>query len=333
MRIQGRAVLILVGLLGMLSVPARGQEGPPQEAPFINESDLDQELDSANGPIFKKEEPPPPPVQKVEKIPEKGKRSDAYAEEPFVKPQPLFVKPQGPAKGGSLKVQHPNAAKGLLRINKDGSYQYRTGVRPKSKSSALRLGTMTPPKISGGSSAAGTLTYNSMYGTGNIFSMTFEYEWQPFTDFGRLGLNVGSGFATAKANGFFKNARGSDSPKAQEVYNLYMIPVSAFLVYRFEYARRQWIVPYINGGATMYGLVEARDDGKTPGFAGAAAVGGGGGLLFSITAWDAQGAFTLDHEYGIADMYFSLEARVMQGLDRSIDFTTQTINGGITVDF
>lgn len=337
MKIRLSSALFLLGFLSVGMV--RAQEGPPQEAPFINEADLDQELDSANGPVTPKEEilpeaPPPAPEIKQEKVLSNPKKSSTYAEEPFVAPQPLFVKPPGPKKGGSVKVQHPNAAKGLLRINKDGSYQYRTGMRAKSKSSSLRLGTMTPPKIYGGSSAAGTVTYDTMYGKSNVFSLVFEYEWQPFTSFGRLGLNMGTGFATARGNGYFKNDRGAgNSTQAQEVYNLYMLPVSAFLNYRFEYARRQWIVPYINGGATMYGLIEARDDGKTPNVAGAAAVGGGGGVLFSITAWDAQGAFTLDREYGIADMYFSLEARVMQGLSKNIDFTTQTINGGITVDF
>jgi hypothetical protein len=260
-------------------------------------------------------------------------KNGVTADAPFVAPQPLFVKPQGPEKGGTIRVPHPNASKGLLRINKDGSYQYQTGIREKSKSAAFRIGAMTPPKISGGDSAAGTLTYDTMYGKSNLTSMVFEYEWQPFTGFGRLGLNLGTGFATARGNGFFQNSRGVGSPQAQEIYTLYMLPASAFLSYRFEYARRQWVVPYINGGATLYGLVESRDDGKTPSFAGAAAVGGGGGLLFSITAWDAQSAFTLDREYGIADMYFSLEARVMESLSKSIDFSTQTINGGITVDF
>jgi hypothetical protein len=353
---------LAVLVLGLLCIGnfALSQETPPQEAPFVNgadkdfdsdvsdfDADLDQEINSANGPAVKASELPAVPKEQLTERPteqptESEIRQPIIPVAPVIRSnapetaqvsEPLFVKPEGPVKGGKIRVTHPNAAKGLLRINKDGSYQYRTGIRPKSKSSSLRLGQMTPPKITGGNSAAGTLTYESMYGTGSLFSLVFEYEWQPFTNFGRLGINVGTGFATTRGNGYFKNSRGASDPKADEVYTLYVVPVSLFLTYRFEYARRQKIVPYVNGGGTFYGLVEARDDGKTPNLAGASAVGGGGGVLFSITAWDAAGAFSLDREYGIADMYFSLEARVMQGLDKTIDFSTQTINGGITVDF
>ena len=249
---------------------------------------------------------------------------------------PQFEKPAGPKRGGSLRVPHPNAGKGLIRINKDGTYQYKTSSLPKSQSGSVRVGQMTPPKVSGGSSSAGNLTYETVYGNKNILAVSFDYEWQAFRSFGRLGVNLGSGFATAQGKGSFKSTRsvnGVNVTEAKETYNLYMVPLSAFLTYRFEYTKRQWVVPFINAGATYYTLFEARDDGKSPNIAGAAAVGGGGGLHFSISALDSANAFILNQEYGISDLYFTLEARVMQGLSQEIDFSTQTINGGITVDF
>lgn len=242
-----------------------------------------------------------------------------------------FVKPAGPAQGGMLRVPHPDAAKGLLRINKDGSYQYKVGYKLKSQSSSLRVGSLTPPRIAGVSTATGTKDYKDYYGSGNIFALFYDYEWQPFTKFGRLGLNIGSGFATTRGNGYFKTK--TDESQAPEVYSLYVVPLSTYLVYRFEYARRQWVVPYLKGGGTYFGLVELRDDNKTPVFAGAPAAGGGGGLHFSISALDAKSAFALDREYGISDMYFTVEAMALQGLSKEIDFSTQTINAGITVDF
>jgi hypothetical protein len=160
-------------------------------------------------------------------------------------------------------------------------------------------------------------------------ALSFDYEWQPFTQFGRLGLVLGGGFATVRGNGYFKK----DGSKAEEVYNLYIVPMSAYLDYRFEYKRRQWLVPFIKGGGTYFGLVEARDDNKSPTLAAAPALGGGGGVHFSITAFDPQGAFTLDREYGIADMYLTLEAQVLKGISSDIDFSTETVNLGVTVDF
>ncbi len=45
-----------------------------------------------------------------------------------------FVKPVGPKAGGVLVVPHPNAPKGLIRINKDNTYQYKTQKVTKSQS-------------------------------------------------------------------------------------------------------------------------------------------------------------------------------------------------------
>ncbi len=240
-----------------------------------------------------------------------------------------FVKPPGPPEGGVLRVPHPGAAQGLSRVNADGSYQYKISKKPKSQSSSLRLGVLTPPNISGATTSTGSKSFSDFYGKGGLVGLNFDYEWQPYTKFGRLGFVLGTGFSTARGTGYFKK----NGSKAEEVYNIYIVPVSAYVNYRFEYARRQWAVPFVKAGATYFGLVEARDDNKTPSLAAAPAVGGGGGFHFSITALDQQEAFILDREYGIADMYLTLEAQVLQGLSSDIDFTTQMINLGITVDF
>lgn len=236
-----------------------------------------------------------------------------------------FRKPPGPVQGGTLKVPHPNAAKGLLRINKDGSYQYRTKIRPKSQAMSVRLGAMTPPVVAG---QANGLTYKSMYGSANIVALHVDYEWAPFRQFGSLGLQLGGGLATAQGNGTL-----ASGPPAEEKYTLVILPLSAFAVYRMEYARRQWLVPFLNGGFTYYGLAEKRDDDSPLKVAGTSAIGGGGGVHLSISRWDPQSAFTLDREYGIADMWFTIEARAMQGLNQEIDFSNQMVTAGVTMDF
>lgn len=249
----------------------------------------------------------------------------------FPKQEPLFKRPPGPAKGGAVRVEHPRAAEGLLRVNKDGSYQYRTSLLDKSKSSSVRIGAMTPPKIKVENS---TVTYESMYGNSNLITFLYNYEWQPFRKFGALGVFVETGFATTSAKGSFKNQNRADGrTTSEERYNFFVIPASVFLNYRFEYVRRQWVVPYVSAGATYYGLAEIRDDGKKPSFAGAPAVGAGGGLLLSISRLDSAGAFALSSEYGVADMWLTLEARVNQGLYSDTDFSGQTYSAGITVDF
>ena len=105
------------------------------------------------------------------------------------------------------------------------------------------------------------------------------------------------------------------------------------LKYRFEYVRKQWFVPYIEGGMTYYGLLELRSDNAQTNIAGSPAAGGGGGIAINISRGDSASIFGLDREYGISDMWLNLEARAMQGLKSSLDFTNTTINLGVTVDY
>lgn len=236
-----------------------------------------------------------------------------------------FVRPPGPKKGGVLQVPHPQAAKGLLRIEKDGAYQYKTQEKDKNQATSIRIASTTPPKISGVSN----LSFKDLYGSGNLLGLMVDYEWQPFRGFGALGLQLGSGLIMTRGNGRF-----ADLGIADEVYDLYVIPLSVFAVYRFEYVRHQWFVPYINGGGTMYGLIEKRDDSKPATVSSAQAVGFGGGVHISISRWDPQGAFIMQKEYGVSDLWLTLEARITQGIPRNnIDFTNQTASLGITVDY
>lgn len=297
--------------------PAQSQteQTPPEEQQLSETATVDEELKIQSKVLKRKQT-------------ETEVSSDRNLDR-FPKTEPYFKKPPGPKQGGSIRVEHPSAAKGLLRINKDGSYQYRTPLKEKSKSSSFRFGTMTPPNVK---AANAGITFESMYGSNNVFAIDFDYTWQPFRGFGALGLKLGTGFATVSGSGTFKTAR-PDSSTPQETYNLFIVPLSAFLEYRFEYVRRQWVVPFVSGGGTYYGLAEVRNDGQTPQFAGAPAVGGGGGLLFSISRLDPAGSFNLTQEYGIADMWFVVEARAMQGLSEDTDFTNQSISAGISVDF
>jgi hypothetical protein len=243
---------------------------------------------------------------------------------------PLFKKPPGPTQGGAIKVEHPSAAKGLLRINKDGSYQYRTKLKEKSASGSFSVAIFAPPKIQ---SESGSIDFEEMYGSENLYAGMFAYEWQPFRGFGSLGLQVGAGITSVTAKGYFKNPNPSRPSRAQESYNLFIVPISAFLVYRLEYFRRQWLVPFVSGGGIYYGLAEVRNDGKAPTLAGAPAIGGGGGLLLSVSRWDWGSAYAMSEEYGIADMWVLVQARAMQGLNKATDFTNQTLDVGIAVDF
>lgn len=225
------------------------------------------------------------------------------------------------------KIPHPGAAKGLIRINKDGSYQYKIKTRPKDQSATVRLTTMTSPKIE---NTTRNLNFTDMYGS-NPWALLFDYEWQPFKKFGTLGLQLGTGVSVFSGKGRLVS-QGVDLT-SEERFNLFVVPLSAFIDYRFEYSRKQWLVPYIVGGGTLYMLAEKRDDKNNFDFATSFAAGGGGGIHFSVTRWDHQVAFNMDRDYGVSDMWLTLDARVMQGLKAELDFSSLTIGAGITVDY
>lgn len=247
---------------------------------------------------------------------------------------PIFVPPPKDPKGGQVPVQHPNAAKGLVRI-KDGVYQYKTVIKKKSQTGAFKLGAMSPPKLS--NSKFPTVDFESMYGSSDLFGFGFEYEWQPFSSFGKAGLQIGSGLTVARGTGTFKSPRISSTKtnvtEAQESFSLYIVPISAFLVYRFDFSDNQILVPYINGGVTYYGMVEVRDDQKSPAVGGAPATGGGGGLMLAVSKLNPSSRFTLSSEYGIADMWVVAEGRYMTGLSQEKDFSNLSYSLGINFDF
>lgn len=243
---------------------------------------------------------------------------------------PRFEKPAAPEEGNTLRVEHPDAEKGLLKIEPDGSYRYKTDEKAKTQAVSVRVANMSTPTVT---NSTGTATFDSMYGSNDLVGGLIDYQWMPFRQFGSLGLNIETGFFSTTGKGFFKSKRTDGTNRAEESYSLYIIPASIFLNYRFEYWNGQLFVPFVYGGGTYYGLVESRDDGKTPKTAGTSAFGGGGGLLISLSRLDTIAKFTMSSEYGVTDMWLVIEGRAMQGVYEDLDFTNHFINVGVVIDF
>jgi len=240
-------------------------------------------------------------------------------------PDAQFVKPPGPARGGVIKAPHPYTSKGLIRIEDDGTYIYKTKRITKTHSVAVKVGPSTPPKIQGPRDG---VDFSTVYGGQTVTGVNVDYEWQALKAFGSLGLQFGGGLITVTGQGFL-----ASGGRALEKYTLYMLPLTGFVIYRFEYSRKQWLVPYLLGGGSLVGLVETRDDNKRPGTAVAPAVGGAAGFHLSLTKLDSVSAFELSEEFGVADLWLTVEGRVMQGLRADVNYTTQMLSAGITMDF
>lgn len=234
-----------------------------------------------------------------------------------------YSRPQGPAKGGRYKIEHPGAAQGLIRIDKEG-YQYKVPLKEKSQAASFRFAGISTPNITSDQG----ISFSSYYGGGGLSGLLGEYEWMPFKGFGALGVQLGGGLVVARGNGRFVGGQ-----TANEVYTLFVVPISVLAIYRFEYFRRQWVVPFINGGGTYFGLAEKRDDAKPATFAGSPAAAFGGGLHIGISRWDLRSAFILSRDYGVSDVWFTIEGRVIAGLRKDLDFSSQAISAGFTIDY
>jgi hypothetical protein len=231
-------------------------ESAPQEPPFTQEQDeFEDALADEKAPVI---EAPP-------------------AESPYRPAERIGV-----VKKGIERIEHPLAAKGLMRIEKDGSYIYRTKPLDHNQSASFRIGVIQPPNIQ---SADGQTDFKTMYTEENIPTFMFDYEWQPFTGFGKLGVQAGVGFFTSEGKGRFL----LDGEEAKEKYTFYAFPVNLGVIYRLEFSSKQWLAPYIAGGGTYFALVEMRDDDAKPHGVGTPAAYGAGGMMFNSTEFQTYG--------------------------------------------
>lgn len=259
----------------------------------------------------------PAPVQVVRPAPKAAARSEAV----------------GRSKSGGVEyIHHPQAAQGLMTITKDGAYIYR--VKPPTattESGTFRVGMIDPPAIQ---SADGTSDYGSMYGDSSQAMFMFDYEWKPFNRYGSLGIQAGLGLMYANGQGRFLVADPQfPDQEAKEEYTFLAVPLNLGVVYRLEWADRQWVAPYVSAGGTYVGVVEFRDDGKSPSVLGTPGVYGAGGLLLNITAMSRETAFNLNSEYGINNLWLALEYRQLQTFSEDLDFSSGIMGAGITVDY
>lgn len=249
----------------------------------------------------------------------------------------LYEKPD--YSSGRPKVAHPFQDKGLYLIDQNtGTYYYRTQrSTKKSQSMSIRLGMFETPSITA-QEGSNQFTFADMYGDNYLPGLLLDYEWKPFSKFRGFSLVMGLGFFTATGSGKYldPNVRyKSDGTErlAKEEFTFIGLPISAGLLYRLQVFDRQWIAPFISGGLSYYVLAELRDDGRKPHGVGTPAAYGGGGLMFNITSWSKEIAFTMDTEYGIANMWFVGEYRYIAGLNQDLDVTSSFLNFGIAVDY
>jgi hypothetical protein len=307
--------------------------GPPMEAPFVNE---DPEGEIMGESQDKKSEEP---QLEIEHAGDEEKQTSPIIEDQILPREeaPVITQkynvPKKPTTEqgkltGKERIAHPQSKMGLKEIEEDGSYIYEPYKFPTENISAsLHLGQINPaPQIEGSTEG---ITYESIYGNAYPTQVQFDFEWHPLTGFGKLGLVGGVGLFRSTGKGRFENT----GAQAREEYTFYGVPVSLGAVYRLQLTDKPWMAPYITGGGSYYLLGEKRDDDKPWKFVATPALFGGGGMLFNISAFDRETSFTLASEYGVQNIWLSIEARYIQALNVNLDVSGTLISAGLVLDY
>jgi hypothetical protein len=232
-------------------------------------------------------------------------------------------------------VPHPFAEKGLLRITRERNYLYRIDPSEQKRAASLRVGSFLPQNLENPEQAgqAGA-TFEENYDQTDFPAILFDYEWQMWRmPVGKLGLKVGTGAYVAQGNGHFVSEINAGlTPR--EIFTFVVIPANVGAIYRMHFGKnKQLFVPYGEGGGTIFGFTEFRDDNRPPKFGGAPAAYFGGGLAIDLTYFDYMSRIQLDREYGINAVYLNIEYRGIVALSNKYDFSADLFNGGFTMEF
>ncbi len=239
-----------------------------------------------------------------------------------------------------VKISHPLAQEGLVRIKKDGTYIYDIERPLKKESSRISFGQANHPEISlliEQADAQGNptgvereFTFGDLYSEDSGLILGYDYERFSYTDKGKLGFQAG--FSAMFANGHGRLKALPNDPST-ESFTFVTLPITFGGVYRLEWKDKQLLAPYVSGGGTYVVLLEKREDKPTPSAIGSFGFYATGGLLFNIGALDRDAGFQLESEYGISNMWISLEFKVIEVSSSAFGFSNKYLNAGLSFDF
>lgn len=238
------------------------------------------------------------------------------------------VKPAAPNAGGIVDVQdHPGAARGLLRINKDGSYQYAIQRKQRQSSVQLSYGSLPTPSFTNKTSG---LTYESLYGASSLGAFLLDFEKLPWRSLSSFSVGVGVGFVSARGKGVLQDGA---STKSMEAYSLYILPITVRGIYRLEFSRSQWFVPIFDAGVGYFIAGEKRDDGGSLRYVGTPHGFLGAGIQFGVSRVSMTQASLFERNYGLADFWIHVSMRSYIPMGGRLKFSGAGLVAGLTTDF
>jgi hypothetical protein len=232
---------------------------------------------------------------------------------------------------GEREVPHPFAEKGLIRITKNKDYYYKVKESDQNRAFDFKVGMFNPTNLQNPDTG---VSFQDNYEQTQNPAIMFNYEWQLWqSPIGKWGLRAGTGFYVAQGHGHFDSAGPNKGLTPRENFTFALIPANVGAVYRLQLWHRQLFVPYAEGGGTLFGFTEFRDDNKPPKFGGSVGAYFAGGVAFNLTYFDALSRINLDREYGINTVYLTVEYRGVVAIMKRYDFTGDLFNAGFLMEY
>lgn len=320
----------------------------------VESNAIDAEVDAALQKATANEKPPAAeyPFPQTQPPPESQPTQQTATTEPAVTPiperskaiqKPLSINEEGEYYYGESKQNDfkdygdpnpvvPLKVKGLespASVSTEGEYFYASKKPPVAGSAGIKLGVTQPFDIKNSENG---LSFKDYYGSDFVPTLLAQYEWHLTDKVGRIGILFETGVASRQAPGRFRRTDMS-SLVPDEQFTFIVVPLQAGLIYRFQFAGAQWIVPYAIGGGGYSGVAEFRDDGKSPIFGGTFTFYGGGGFNFLMDWFDRHAVAQLEQDYGITHVWASLEYRQTFSVKSDLNLTSGFGNLGFSFDY
>ena len=226
------------------------------------------------------------------------------------------------------RVEHPFAEQGLLRITKDKTYLYDTPTTPNTHMVAVRAWMYSPSYLYSENG-----NFEEIYRDSKKWpTLTVDYEWAFLKKFMWWSLKIGTGAYITSDKALFS----SDQQRSLDDTLFVLFPHSASLVWRGRFYDKQIIVPYAEGGFDLFTFVEkvgsdSLFDSKYfwgLNYMAHYAVGG----QLNLARLSRQAAINLDREYGINNLFLSIEYRQYIHMNTKFDFSHKGISGGLVFE-
>jgi hypothetical protein len=231
-------------------------------------------------------------------------------------------------------IEHPNAERGLIKIDKKRNYIYRVKESEKTHGSSIRLGLFEPTELR--NPKYPNIDFTTVYTENRVPMVQYEMDKPLFRGAGILGYKVGFGFYYAGGTGRYEDPLVNPNEPPLESFSLFAFPISFGLNYSLQFWDTQLIVPYGGAGGDLFALMEYRDDKINNAlglsFGGAPAFHFNAGLKVRLGRGSSD-FLDLDREYGINSMYAVAEYRRFIGLSSNLDFSADFVNAGIYVEY